>query len=80
LVIYDASATQLTDVSGLVAPLVKHVLLPVAHYLGFKAEYPSHRSKGGGGVAAAAAADSQEQQQQEEVEEVGSASAGHEEL
>jgi hypothetical protein len=78
LVIYDASATQLTDISGLVAPLVKHVLLPVAHYLGFKAEYPSHRSKGGGGAAAAAAGDSQQQQQQQEGEE--KAVEGHEEL
>jgi hypothetical protein len=46
LVLYHDAGTQLSDLMGLIAPLVDKVLLPVAHFLGFKAEYPSHRSKG----------------------------------
>lgn len=46
LVLYHDAGTQLSDLTGLIAPLVDKVLLPVAHYVGFKAEYPGHRSKG----------------------------------
>lgn len=46
LVLYHDAGTQLSDLTGLIAPLVDKVLVPVAHFLGFKAEYPGHRSKG----------------------------------
>lgn len=44
LVLFDGSGSQLSDLSGLMAPLVRHILLPVSRLLGFKEGYPSHRS------------------------------------
>lgn len=46
LVLFDGSGTKLADLGGFLAPIVDKVLIPVSHFLGFKADYPSHRSKG----------------------------------
>jgi hypothetical protein len=47
VVLFDSGATQLTDVSGIMAPIVKHVVLPLARFVGFRAEYDGHKSKHG---------------------------------
>lgn len=55
LVLYDAADTLMTDLPSFLQPAVKHVLLPVARLLGFKARYPSHSSAAAPAVPAAAA-------------------------
>jgi hypothetical protein len=45
-VLYAESGSHLSDLGGMLGTLVDKVLLPVAKVLGFKADYPSHRSKG----------------------------------
>lgn len=45
VVLFDAAGTQLTDMSGLLAPVVDRLVLPAAKLLGFKAQYSSHRSR-----------------------------------
>jgi hypothetical protein len=44
LVLHDAADTQLTDLPSFLQPVLKHVLVPAAKLLGFKAQYPSHVS------------------------------------
>lgn len=57
LVLHDAAATQLTDLPSFLQPVVKHVLVPAAKLLGFKAQYPSHVSAARSATAAADADD-----------------------
>jgi len=75
LVIFDGSGTRLADLTGVMAPLIDKVLLPVSRFLGFKADYPSHRSK-------RVTSTRQQGQQQEEPESqaADSSSGEHEEL
>ncbi|KAF6253715.1 hypothetical protein COO60DRAFT_1703693 [Scenedesmus sp. NREL 46B-D3] len=54
LVLYDAADTVMTDLPSVLQPAVKHVLLPVARLLGFKARYPSHSSAAAQPVSTAA--------------------------
>jgi hypothetical protein len=55
LVLYDAADTMMTDLPSFLQPAVKHVLVPVARALGFKARYPSHSSAAAPATPAAAA-------------------------
>lgn len=56
LVLFEAAETQLTDLSGLMAPIVDNVVTPLARLLGFRPHYSSHRSKPARAAAAKAAA------------------------
>eukprot|EP00775_Hariotina_reticulata_P004354 gene4354-4607_t len=57
LVLHDAADTELTDLPSFLQPVVKHVLVPAAKLLGFKAQYPSHVSAATSATAAADADD-----------------------
>lgn len=65
LVLYSDAGTQLTDIAGILTPLVDNLLLPVARFLGFKSDYPGHKSK----HVSSASSSSEQQQQQEELED-----------
>lgn len=56
LVLFEGADTQLTDLSGLMAPIVDNLVTPLARVVGFRPHYSSHRSKPSRAAAGAAAA------------------------